>query len=96
MAGIDDVMERLEALRTEFRDDLKGVSDSIKQVGEDMTEVKVKVGVIEGGMPHLATKEEVEKAKHEATKGKYGLYVGMVAFVVSALAVASRFMKFDA
>ena len=47
---------------------------------------------LESTLPHLATKAEVEEAKHEATKGKYGLFVGVIALLLSIGTLVTRFI----
>ena len=47
---------------------------------------------LESTLPHVATKAEVEEAKHEATKGKYGLLVGVIALLLSLGTLAARFI----
>ena len=47
---------------------------------------------LESTLPHVATKAEVEEAKHEATKGKYGLLVGVLALLLSLGTLVTRFI----
>lgn len=47
---------------------------------------------LESTLPHVATKAEVEEAKHEATKGKYGLFIGVIALLLSVGTLVTRFI----
>ena len=62
------------------------------ELKSDMKEVRSSLSKIEGALPYFATKEEVEQAKHEATKGKSGLPVGVLALLLSLGTLITRFI----
>jgi hypothetical protein len=49
---------------------LQRIETDIHEMKADITDIKVSLAKIEATLPHIATKTEVEEAKHEATKGK--------------------------
>ena len=63
------------------------------ELKSDMKEVRSSLSKIEGALPYFAPKEEVEQAKHEATKGKYGLPVGVLALLLSLGTLITRFIS---
>lgn len=69
---IERGIEKLETEMKEARNDLSGIRESM--------------GRIEGDLQHLATKAEVEEAKHGATKALYGA-IAAVTLGVGAIAV---------
>ena len=69
---------------------LERIEVDVRELKSDMKEVRLSLAKIEGALPHFATKEEVEQAKHEATKGKYGMIVGVVAIISSFGALFAR------
>ena len=73
---IERGIEKLEAEMKEVRGELSGIRESI--------------GRIEGALPHFATKAEVEEAKHEATRGKYGMLISLIAVAFAALSLITR------
>ena len=79
------VTTELNSLRSDMTTELNSLRS-------DMTEVKESLAEIRGTLPHLATKAEVEEAKHEATKGKYGVLVGVIALLLSLGTLATRFI----
>ena len=58
----------------------------------DVTDIKVSLAKIEATLPHIATKAEVEEAKHEATKGKNSVFVSVIALLLSLGALAAKFL----
>ena len=77
------VTTELNSLRSDMTTELNSLRS-------DMTEVKESLAEIRGTLPHLATKAEVEEAKHEATKGKQAMVVSTIAIIVSVGALLAR------
>ncbi len=75
---------------------LQRIETDIHEMKADITDIKVNVAkitaTIESTFPHLATKAEVEEAKHEATKGKYGVLIGVTALLLSLGTLVTKFM----
>ena len=76
----------------------KELKERFDKIDNNLNEIRVAAARIEGALPHMATKAEietvrteVEKVSHRATKGVYGLGAGIVAGVLSLGAIASRF-----
>ncbi len=62
---------------------LERIEADVRELKSDMKEVRLSLAKIEGALPYFATKEEVEQAKHEATKGKYSMILSVVAIISS-------------
>ena len=87
-ADVSTLQANVQNLQT----NMQNLQLDVRELKSDMKEVRSSLAKIEGALPHFATKEEVEQAKHEATKGKYGLVVSGLAFLLSLGAIASRWL----
>ena len=78
--------------------DMTDIKVSLAEIKATLPHVATKESVakiettLESTLPHVATKAEVEEAKHEATKGKYGLPVGVLALLLSLGTLVTRFI----
>ena len=93
MASEQDArLARIEANVERIESDIGRIEADVRELKSDMKEVRSSLSKIEGALPHFATKETVEQAKHEATKGKYGVLVGVIAFLLSLGTLATKFI----
>lgn len=86
---MEDRLQRIE-------DDMREMRAEFKEMRADISDIKTTLAELaatfSATLPHLATKEELEKVRHESTKGKYGLVVGGLSFLLSLGAIASRWL----
>ena len=93
MANEQDAhLERIAANVERIESDIGRIETDVRELKSDMKEVRSSLSKIEGALPHFATKEAVEQAKHEATKGKYGVLVGVIAFLLSLGTLATKYL----
>jgi len=71
-------------------DRLDRIERGIEKIQEDLSALRESVGRIEGNLPHLATKEEVEQAKHQATKAQYSVFVSIIAVLTAVASLITR------
>ena len=71
---------------------LQRIETDIHEMKADVTDIKVSLAKIEATLPHIATKAEVEEAKHAATKGKNSVFVSVIALLLSLGALAAKFL----
>ena len=94
----DERLERIEADIHAMKADMTDIKVSLAEIKATLPHVATKESVakiettLESTLPHVATKAEVEEAKHEATKGKYGLLVGVLALLLSLGTLVTRFI----
>lgn len=99
MSADGDVLEkRLDVIESEMRSmqtDVNYVKAEMSRLGREteritdtLTTVAETVARIDGSIPHMATKAEVEKASHSATKG---MYAGLSAVALAVLALVAKF-----
>ena len=92
LARIEANVGRIESDIGRIESDIGRIESDVRELKSDMKEVRSSLSKIEGALPHFATKEEVEQAKHEATKGKYGVHVGVIAFLLSLGTLATKYL----
>ena len=56
---------------------LERIESDIHEMKADMSDIKVSLAERKATLPHVATKAEVEEAKHEATQGQVGYFVSV-------------------
>ena len=86
-----ELSEHLTHIEENVRELKTDMKENVRELKTDMKEALKSLAKIEGSLPHFATMEEVEQAKHEATKGKYGAIAGAAAFLVAVGSTVSRF-----
>lgn len=82
--------DRFDRIERSIERGIERLDGKIEKMQEDVSTLRVDVAEIKGSLPHLATKEAVEEAKHEATKGKYSMLVSLIAVAFAALSLAVR------
>ena len=82
---------RIEANGERLESDIGRIEADVRALTSDMQEVRPSLSTIAGALPHCAAKEAGDQARHEATKGQYGVLVGVVAFLLSPGTLATKY-----
>ena len=84
----EDRLTRIESDVNQLKSDMDRVRSDVSSMSRTLNDVATAVAEIKGGMPHMATKAEVEQASHNATRG---IYASLAAVGLAIVALVTRF-----
>lgn len=73
---------------SQMRQDFSAIRQDISALQKDLSDMKGTLGELKGEMPHMATKTEVERARHHTTRTLYGT---ILTFLMAGASLALRF-----